>query len=141
MFARSVRAGCRRISRRGVQTSSLSQKVPRRRYSNASPSPAPNTTQSPVAALGGLTSELDKLSPRFDINASQITILKDPSEFYETLKASIFVSGFLRLSFSKTYQFVLYTCMVRNECRFGRSDRIIRASRQQRKEAVFYIVF
>lgn len=90
MFARTVRASCTRVSRRGLKTSSLSQKVTRRRYSNASPAQVANAPTSPVAALGGLTSELDKLSPRFDINASQIQILKDPSEFYETLKVGLF---------------------------------------------------
>lgn len=112
MFARSLRAGCRQASRRGVQTSSISQKIPRRRYSNASPAPPASNAQSPVAALGGLTNELDRLSPRFDINASQINILKDPSEFYETLKASLllfshpffFISQDL-LSFSRPLSF------------------------------------
>ncbi|KAL1303890.1 hypothetical protein AAFC00_000344 [Neodothiora populina] len=91
MFARTLRVGCRRASSRGLRTASLPQKSTRRRYSNASSATATNAApaSSPVAALGGLTSELDKLSPRFDVNASQIRILKDPSEFYETLKAKI----------------------------------------------------
>lgn len=36
--------------------------------------------------LGTLTGELDKLAPRFEVNASQIRILRAPGEFYETLK-------------------------------------------------------
>ena len=36
--------------------------------------------------LGGLTSELDRIAPRFDIHASQIQILQTPMEFYDTLK-------------------------------------------------------
>ncbi|KAF2404772.1 hypothetical protein EJ06DRAFT_467410, partial [Trichodelitschia bisporula] len=44
---------------------------------------------SSISALGGLTAELDKLSPRFEIDASQIEILKTPSEFYEVLKFKI----------------------------------------------------
>ena len=88
MFTRTLRAGRRRATYIGVQANKLSPKVPRRRYSNATPTPVSDATPSPVAALGGLTSELDKISPRFDVDASQITILKDPSEFYETLKAS-----------------------------------------------------
>ena len=111
MFARSLRAGCTRVSRRSVQTSSLAQKTSRRRYSNASPAPV-SSTQSPVAALGGLTSELDRLSPRFDINASQITILQDPSEFYETLKASHSSCLILRYSLLST----LYHYMPEVQC-------------------------
>lgn len=38
--------------------------------------------------LGSITSELDKLSPRFEVNPAQIQILQSPSEFYETLKVS-----------------------------------------------------
>ncbi|KAH0383609.1 hypothetical protein KCU92_g5166, partial [Aureobasidium melanogenum] len=60
----------------------------RRRYSNSSVPPT-SSTPSPGAALGGLNTELDKLSPRFDISSSQIEILKSPSDFYETLKASL----------------------------------------------------
>lgn len=89
MFAQSLRVGCRRAFRRGIQANAFSQRITRRRYSNASPTPTTvSNASSPVAALGGLTNELDRLSPRFDIDASQITILKDPSEFFETLKAS-----------------------------------------------------
>jgi len=66
------------------------KRAPHRRYSNASPSPTAATdVQSPIAALGSLTSELDKLSPRFDIDASQYKILQSPSEFFETLKVNI----------------------------------------------------
>ncbi|KAH0537380.1 hypothetical protein FGG08_005822 [Glutinoglossum americanum] len=38
--------------------------------------------------LGGLTSELDRIAPRFDIHASQVRILQTPTEFYDTLKVS-----------------------------------------------------
>jgi hypothetical protein len=36
--------------------------------------------------LGAFTSELDKIAPKFEIQGSQIQILRTPSEFYETLK-------------------------------------------------------
>ncbi|KAI9843478.1 MAG: CDP-diacylglycerol--glycerol-3-phosphate 3-phosphatidyltransferase [Sclerophora amabilis] len=39
--------------------------------------------------LGGLSNELDRLAPRFNIQASQIQILKTPTDFYETLKSKI----------------------------------------------------
>ena len=65
----------------------------RRRYSNSSVAPT-SSTPSPGAALGGLNTELDKLSPRFDISSSQIEILRSPSDFYETLKASLTTTFF-----------------------------------------------
>ena len=36
--------------------------------------------------LGAFTSELDRIAPKFEIEGSQIQILRTPSEFYETLK-------------------------------------------------------
>ncbi|EKG15803.1 Phospholipase D/Transphosphatidylase [Macrophomina phaseolina MS6] len=39
--------------------------------------------------LASLTSELDRLSPRFEVQPQQIEILSTPAEFYETLKAKI----------------------------------------------------
>lgn len=42
-----------------------------------------------AAALTALTSDLDHLAPRIDINADQIEILGGPTEFYETLKTKI----------------------------------------------------
>lgn len=113
MFARTLRVGSRRICRSGVQTSSISQKIPRRRYSNAGSAPPVTNAPSPVAALGGLSSELEKLSPRFDIDASQIHIIKDPSDFYETLKACkkkknlLFI--FIFIFFLIVIFFLLYT--------------------------------
>ncbi|KAI9877610.1 MAG: CDP-diacylglycerol--glycerol-3-phosphate 3-phosphatidyltransferase [Pleopsidium flavum] len=39
--------------------------------------------------LGGLTNELDRIAPRFEIQASQIDILETPASFYETLRTKI----------------------------------------------------
>lgn len=36
--------------------------------------------------LGGITVELDRIAPRFEIPASRITILNSPANFYSTLK-------------------------------------------------------
>ena len=49
-------------------------------------SPQSSTHTSPLA---GLTTDLDRLAPRIDINADQIDVLEGPKEFYETLKAKI----------------------------------------------------
>ncbi|KAF2086980.1 hypothetical protein K490DRAFT_74160 [Saccharata proteae CBS 121410] len=50
---------------------------------------ASTSPQSAVSFLGSLTSELDKISPRFEVQPGQIEILTDPAEFYEALKAKI----------------------------------------------------
>ncbi|OMP89079.1 CDP-diacylglycerol--glycerol-3-phosphate 3-phosphatidyltransferase [Diplodia seriata] len=39
--------------------------------------------------LASLTSEFDRLSPRFEVQPTQIEILSTPSEFYDVLKAKI----------------------------------------------------
>ncbi|KAL2350502.1 hypothetical protein BJ546DRAFT_404264 [Cryomyces antarcticus] len=71
---------CRAVSRRSC-----------RRYSSSSSTTAPPAPppQSAVSMLGTLTNELDKLSPRFDLQPAQIQILQSPSDFYETLKVKI----------------------------------------------------
>lgn len=84
-------ASCLRLAR----TTSPRKKVHtqyvrcQRASTTAAPPPAHATSQSAASALGSLTSELDKLSPCFDVPADSIGILKSPSEFYETLKAKI----------------------------------------------------
>lgn len=42
-----------------------------------------------MSAIASLTSDLDRLAPRIDLNADQIEILDGPKEFYETLKEKI----------------------------------------------------
>ncbi|KAI9791953.1 MAG: CDP-diacylglycerol--glycerol-3-phosphate 3-phosphatidyltransferase [Peltula sp. TS41687] len=60
-------------------------------YSTSTATPIPPAPQSPssLSALASLKDELDRSSPRFDLQASQIEILQSPTEFYETLKAKI----------------------------------------------------
>jgi CDP-diacylglycerol--glycerol-3-phosphate 3-phosphatidyltransferase len=48
----------------------------------ASATPATGTLQ----ALEAFTTELDRIAPRFEIHGSQVRILREPAEFYETLK-------------------------------------------------------
>lgn len=81
-------------------------KFMRRRYSSSAPkAPVPGAdSTSAVAALGGLNSELDKLTPRFDLNANQIQIIKTPTEFYETLKVGARNNGSISSFYYNTYQ-------------------------------------
>jgi len=53
---------------------------------SASSNAAASQGQPTFGAFGGLIQELDKLSPRFEVKPGQIEILKNPAEFYETLK-------------------------------------------------------
>ncbi|KAH8600851.1 hypothetical protein B0O99DRAFT_291427 [Bisporella sp. PMI_857] len=57
-----------------------------------STSQAPVSKSNPVpdtSMLGAFTNELDKISPRFEVEGSQIEVLRSPSEFYKTLKSKI----------------------------------------------------
>lgn len=58
-----------------------------RRYSSGGPSaPAAQTQSSSAAPIASITNELDRLSPRFDVPADAIEILRTPAEFYANLK-------------------------------------------------------
>ncbi|KAI9817301.1 MAG: CDP-diacylglycerol--glycerol-3-phosphate 3-phosphatidyltransferase [Thelocarpon impressellum] len=72
------RTGIRSMPRRSFSSSS----------STAAAAPVP-VSQAPASVLGSLTGELDRLAPRFDVEADQIRVLEGPAEFYETLKAKI----------------------------------------------------
>ena len=61
----------------------------RRGYSASTPQPPATNGQSPESVLGTLTTELDKLAPRFEVNGNQIHIIRTPKDFYETLKTRI----------------------------------------------------
>ena len=76
--SRQVRS-LKQISRNGI--------LQQRSASTASGQAASTVpSQSSASQLAVFTGELDKLSPRFDISADSIQILKSPAEFYETLK-------------------------------------------------------
>lgn len=57
-----------------------------RRYSSSSSTVATSNGASQVSMLGAFTNEMDRIAPRFEIQGSQIQILRMPSEFYDTLK-------------------------------------------------------
>jgi hypothetical protein len=62
-----------------------------RRYSTASsPAGTPVGSQSQASMLATITTDLDKIAPRFEVQPEQIQILQTPAEFYETLKVSQF---------------------------------------------------
>lgn len=39
--------------------------------------------------FAGVTAELDKIAPKFEVRGEQIRILRGPAEFYEVLKVII----------------------------------------------------
>jgi hypothetical protein len=50
--------------------------------------------------LATITTDLDKIAPRFELRPEQITIIQTPAEFYETLKVGDFVLHFFNILFS-----------------------------------------
>jgi CDP-diacylglycerol--glycerol-3-phosphate 3-phosphatidyltransferase len=42
--------------------------------------------QSQASMLATITTDLDKIAPRFEMQSEQIEILQTPAEFYQTLK-------------------------------------------------------
>jgi len=67
-----------------------------RRYSTSSAEMASPVPQSQASMLATITTDLDKIAPRFELQPDQIEILQTPAEFYQTLK----VGRSLLLSFS-----------------------------------------
>ncbi|KKA21881.1 CDP-diacylglycerol--glycerol-3-phosphate 3-phosphatidyltransferase [Rasamsonia emersonii CBS 393.64] len=65
----------------------IRRKLSARKFSVYTSSSASAT--STASPLGGLTVELDRIAPRFEVPASKITILDSPSSFYQTLKDKI----------------------------------------------------
>jgi len=49
------------------------------------------TPQSQVSMLATITTDLDKIAPRFEIQPDQIEIIQSPAEFYEKLKVCFIV--------------------------------------------------
>lgn len=91
--------------RRSFQIASRPMKATRR-YSTANASPmAASTPQSQASMLATITTDLDKIAPRFEIQPDQVQIIKTPAEFYETLKVgyAIYMSLFI--------PFCLTTCL------------------------------
>jgi hypothetical protein len=60
-----------------------------RRYSSTSAAGPAASVSSSAAPIASITSELDRLSPRFDVPAESIEILRTPAEFYSALKSKI----------------------------------------------------
>ncbi|KAF2637663.1 CDP-diacylglycerol-glycerol-3-phosphate 3-phosphatidyltransferas-like protein [Massarina eburnea CBS 473.64] len=50
---------------------------------------AASTPQSQASMLATITTDLDKIAPRFEVQPDQIEILKTPAEFYETHQTKI----------------------------------------------------
>ncbi|KAL7771797.1 hypothetical protein CFE70_001747 [Pyrenophora teres f. teres 0-1] len=50
---------------------------------------AASTPQSQASMLATITSDLDRIAPRFEMRPDQIEIIQTPTEFYETLKSKI----------------------------------------------------
>jgi hypothetical protein len=53
---------------------------------------ASSTPQSQASMLATITTDLDKIAPRFELEPEQITIIQTPAEFYQTLKVGFTIS-------------------------------------------------
>lgn len=72
---------------RGYSTRTANYISPVRKFSStSSPAAGYNGASSP---LGSLTVELDRIAPKFEIQASNIQILNSPAAFYDTLKVRV----------------------------------------------------
>lgn len=72
-------------------TPARSRHLYRRKFSTSPSSAA--ASPSPSAPFGGLTVELDRVTPRFEVDASQIKILDSPSAFYDAIKVSFWLAS------------------------------------------------
>ena len=88
MLARRIlfHAPCRSFLKHSQQWPIRNRQLSSSTGSNVAAHPPPS---SPASALAGLTTELDKLAPRTDIRADQVTVIESPAQFYETLKTKI----------------------------------------------------
>lgn len=85
MFALPRNSGLRKFAR-GCLGPRMIRSRSHRLLHTVPPAPPPPPVASHVTALASLTSELDRLAPRFDISAGDIQIIKTPSDFYSILK-------------------------------------------------------
>jgi hypothetical protein len=88
-----IRAQVPKIASRRVFRMPMRPMRTARRYSTSNPpSMASSTAQSQASMLATITTDLDKIAPRFEVQPDQITIIQTPTEFYEILKV-----GFISL--------------------------------------------
>lgn len=59
-----------------------------RRYASSASRTSPAPASDVVSPLVGLSDELNRIAPRFDVDADDVQILRGPTEFYKVLKVS-----------------------------------------------------
>ncbi|EXJ79953.1 phosphatidylserine synthase [Capronia epimyces CBS 606.96] len=90
MLARSIGVRVLRNCARGRRISPPpAARTVTRRFSSSSTTAAHHGPPPTAHPLAGVTSQLDHVAPRFEIDPDQIEILESPTAFYETLKAKI----------------------------------------------------
>lgn len=60
-----------------------------RRHVSTSSVPVPVSVAAKAHPWAGVTSQIDNVAPRFEIDASQIEIIDSPTAFYESLKVNL----------------------------------------------------
>ncbi|KAF3919191.1 hypothetical protein AA313_de0210430 [Arthrobotrys entomopaga] len=88
----------RQVRPRSINPAYLRRPPSRRTFSFSSNNPSGGAgaqssgdagVSSTFSVLRGLVDEMDKLAPRFEVGPREITIIKEPEEFYRTLKMKI----------------------------------------------------
>ncbi|KAF1850940.1 CDP-diacylglycerol-glycerol-3-phosphate 3-phosphatidyltransferas-like protein [Cucurbitaria berberidis CBS 394.84] len=75
--------------RRSFQIASRPMRATRRYSTANAPQMASSTPQSQASMLATITTDLDRIAPKFEMHPEQIQIIQTPTEFYETLKDKI----------------------------------------------------
>ena len=89
-------------------TRRLPWQIPRRAQSTTTPLASPQSSPQ-LSPLTALTSDLDRLTPRIDIDADQIEVLDGPREFYERFRNKV------RRAKKRIYLSTLYIGKAENE--------------------------
>ena len=89
MFARGGSARALRQCSRIHPARFPSVRLPWKRQLTTSSVPVPVSTAAKAHPWAGVTSQIDHVAPRFEVDASQIEIIDSPTAFYETLKRKI----------------------------------------------------
>lgn len=86
MLLATLRPSLRRLPS-SFYTRNVALPAAKRTIATSSPGAATTAaTASSFSALSSLAAELDKIAPRFEIDAEKIHIIRTPSDFYSTLK-------------------------------------------------------
>lgn len=86
MFSRGAAARSLRQCSCLRNVSTRKARMIRKRSMTSSSVPVPVSSAAKAHPWAGVTTQIDEIAPRFEIDASQIEIINSPTAFYSTLK-------------------------------------------------------